>query len=191
MSWAEQTGRHVQSGGWTRWIFLSVGPLSVVAGIVVLVEPSISLRTLAVVTGIFLVVDGVIELISSLFEAGEGGGFRVFVAIVSVIGGVILIRHPFVGVVAIALLLGLWLIASGAFRLAWTIGERRARGWQVVVAVVEIIAGIVIVASPGIGVSTLAILVAISFILRGLALSAIGLFELAPHVASSGPVAAS
>jgi uncharacterized membrane protein HdeD (DUF308 family) len=45
---------------------------------------------------------------------------------------------------------------------------REHRGWNLLLAAFEVIAGIVIVSSPDIGVATLAVLVGISFIVRGL-----------------------
>jgi uncharacterized membrane protein HdeD (DUF308 family) len=71
-------------------------------------------------------------------------------------------------------LLGLWLIAAGVVRLASMIGEGDIRGWWLLVAVIEVAAGVVIVSSPRIAVSTLALLVGISFIVRGAAVATVG-----------------
>jgi uncharacterized membrane protein HdeD (DUF308 family) len=153
-----------------RWVSLILGALCLVAGVIVLLEPSSSLATLAVVTGIFLVVDGIFELMVAFMGGPAGRTLRVVLAIACVIIGIILIRHPTHSVVAIALLLGLWLIIAGAVRLATALAEPSRRLWNAGVAALEFIAGIVIVASPGIGVATLALLVGIAFILRGVAL---------------------
>ena len=51
---------------WGWWLLLVVGALSVVAGVIILFKPSDSLATLAVVAGIFVLVDGIMELIASL-----------------------------------------------------------------------------------------------------------------------------
>jgi len=114
--------------------------------------------------------------------------------VVSFVVGVVLIRHPIRGVVAIAMLLGLWLIVAGAVRLAWAMGESHRRGWRALLAVIEIAAGIVIVSSPAIGVATLALLVGISFIVRGVAVMGIAWFigdpAGDPRVAAHGPVTA-
>jgi uncharacterized membrane protein HdeD (DUF308 family) len=153
-----------------RWVSLVIGVVCLVAGVIVLLEPSSSLATLAVVTGIFLLVDGIFELVAVLVTAPGGRALRVVLSIACAIIGIILIRHPTHSVVAIALLLGLWLIIAGAVRLATALTERASRLWNAGVAALELIAGIVIVASPDIGVATLALLVGIAFILRGLAL---------------------
>ena len=159
----------------TLWPLVLVGILGIVAGIIVLAQPAISLATLAVVTGIFLLVDGIFETVEEIFDTNREGGFLgVILAVASVIVGVLLIRHPLHGVVALALLFGLWLIVAAMIRLATALAVERRRGWNLGVALVELVAGIVIVSTPSIGVRTLALLVGIAWIVRGLALVAIG-----------------
>lgn len=163
-------GTGLLPGRWARWVILIVGLLNLAAGIVVLAEPAISLVTLAVVAGILLVVDGIIETLAPLFGEPGARGFTVLIGVVSVVAGVLLIRHPALGVVLVALMFGLWLIAAGAIRLAWTLGEHPLAPGRLLLAALECIAGIVIVANPGIGVATLALFVGIALILRGVLL---------------------
>jgi uncharacterized membrane protein HdeD (DUF308 family) len=160
------------TGAW--WLFVLVGVLGVIAGIIVLVVPNDSLATLAVVSGIFLLVDGIFELVAALGRNVEHRGLLVIVAVLSVIAGVILVRHPFAAVVAFALLVGIWLIAIGITRLveAFTGPDRGV--WSVIVALLEVLAGIVIVAVPGIGLATLAVFIGLAFIIRGIAMIAAG-----------------
>jgi uncharacterized membrane protein HdeD (DUF308 family) len=194
MDWMEAAAQSGRGERLVRWILVVGGLLGVAAGIVVLAEPANSLATLAVVTGIFLVLDGITAMAASLFEHVERRHLGVLAAVISVLIGVILIRHPIHGVVAIGFLLGLWLIAAGVVRLASMVGEGHIRGWWLLVAVIEVAAGVVIVSSPRIAVSTLALLVGISFIVRGATMAAVGWLmvessdEGAP--ASGGPVAA-
>ena len=152
---------------WAWVLLLVAGLLGIVAGIIVLAEPAISLETLAVLAGVFLLVDAIFEIVGAIAGATPNRGMLALLGVLSAIVGVLLIRHPISGVVAIALLLGLWLITIGVVRLmsAFDISENRV--WNVLLAVFEVIAGIVIVSSPDIGVATLALLVGISFIVRG------------------------
>jgi uncharacterized membrane protein HdeD (DUF308 family) len=160
---------------WTGlwWLLLFVGILSVAAGIIVLVEPDISLATLSVVVGIFLLLDGIFEIAASISGRSENRGLVALIGVLSLIAGVILVRHPIAGVVAAALLIGIWLIAVGIVRFTTAFDRAGNRLWQIVLGLLETIAGIVIVASPDIGVATLAILVGIAFILRGLGMTAL------------------
>jgi uncharacterized membrane protein HdeD (DUF308 family) len=155
------------------WLLLVTGVLSIVVGIIVLVQPGISLATLAVITGIFFLADGIIEIARAAIGDTANRALLGILGVVSAIAGVILIRHPTSAVVAIALLLGLWLITVGIVRFMRALDDRERRTLTMVVAAIEVIAGIVIVSSPDIGVKTLAVVVAISFILRGLVLCGI------------------
>lgn len=77
-----------------RWLLLAVGLFSLVAGIIVLAKPSISLATMAVVAGVFLFLDGIGELIVGLFGSSDRRVLTVTVAVASAVVGVLLVRHP-------------------------------------------------------------------------------------------------
>jgi uncharacterized membrane protein HdeD (DUF308 family) len=47
--------------------------------------------------------------------------------------GILLIRHPIHGVLAIALLVGIWLVAIGVLRLVWALALQH-RLWSIAVA---------------------------------------------------------
>lgn len=160
------------AGVW--WLVLLFGLVGVAAGVIVLAQPGIGLATLAVVSGVFLLVDGVFEVVFS-FGAVANRGLVALLGVLSVITGVILVRHPIAGVVAVALLLGIWLITFGIVRLIEASGYEQHRGRRMLVAVLEVAAGIVIVSIPGIGVATLAVLIGVTFILRGLGMCIVAL----------------
>ena len=62
----------------------------------------------------------------------------------------------------------------GVIRFVTAFDEYRHRGWHALAGALELIAGIVIVANPNIGYTTLAILVGIGFIVNGIGLTALG-----------------
>ncbi len=154
------------------WLLALVGLLSVIAGVVVLVEPARSLLTLTIVAGIFVLVDSGLEVIYAIVT--RGGFAPALLGVLGVVLGILLVRYPIHSVIWVALLLGIWLLALGVQRLAVALGTDR-RTWSIVVAVFEILAGIVIVSSPHIGVRTLAVIVALSFILNGVGMAIFGL----------------
>jgi len=158
--------------GW--WLVALVGALSLVVGIVVLFKPGDSLATLAVITGIFLLVDGILELIASIFGGTQSRGLVAILGVITAIVGVLLIRHPVQGVTFVALLLGLWLITIGVIRIVEAFEVVAHRGWGVFAGVIELVAGIVIVSNPHIGYTTLAILVGIGFIINGAGMLGLG-----------------
>lgn len=158
--------------GW--WLLLLVGLLSIVVGVIFLFKPGNSLAALAVIAGIFLLIDGIAELASSFMRSTPNRGIAALFGVLAAIVGVLLIRHPIGGVTVVALLIGLWLIAIGVIRFATAFEEYQHRGWHALAGALELIAGIVIVANSNIGYATLAILVGIGFILNGIGLTVLG-----------------
>lgn len=167
---ASDEGAVQTSRGW--WLFVLAGVLSVIAGGILVAKPSHSLATLAVIFGIFILVDGIFELVAS-FGAEENRALAAILGLLAIVIGIILIRHPTHAVNAIGLLIGIWLVAAGVLRLVRAI----ATGFHVlrlVIALLEIAVGVVIVAQPHIGYSTLAIIVGIWLIINGLAMIGLG-----------------
>jgi uncharacterized membrane protein HdeD (DUF308 family) len=160
------------TGGW--WLVLLVGLLSIAVGITVLFKPGDSLATLAVLIGIFILLDGILELAASLMHGTQNRGTVALLGALTSIVGVLLIRHPVAGVAFVALLIGIWLIVVGVIRFVAAFEMLEHRGWNMIAGLVELIAGIVIVANPNIGYATLAVLVGISFIVNGMGMSAFG-----------------
>lgn len=158
---------------WAWWLFMLLGLLGIAAGVIVLAKPGDSLATLAVVAGIFVLVDGILDLAASFGRRTDNRGLVAVMGVLDIVIGVLLIRHPIGGVLAIALLIGIWLIAVGLVRLVGAF-EREQRVWNIVLALLELAAGIVIVSSPPIGFATLALLVGISLIANGVATFALG-----------------
>jgi uncharacterized membrane protein HdeD (DUF308 family) len=160
---------------WAWWVLLLVGVLSVVAGIILVFKPSHSLTTLAVIFGIFLLIDGIGELIASFGRTVENRGLAAIIGVLGIVFGILLIRHPSGAVTAIGLLIGIWMVAAGIVRLVRSllVGTRPVLG--VVVALLEVIVGIVIVSDPHIGYATLAVLIGIWLILSGIGTIGLGI----------------
>jgi uncharacterized membrane protein HdeD (DUF308 family) len=148
------------------WVILALGIASLVAGIILVLRPSHSLATLAVIFGIFLLLDGILALVRS-FGPGENRALAAIVGVLGIVIGIALIRHPVHGVSAIGLLIGIWLVAAGVIRLVTAIAERRRLLLQIIIALLEVVVGIVIVSDPHIGYTALAIIVGIWLIING------------------------
>lgn len=150
-----------------------LGVLSVVAGVIFVAQPSNSLTTLAVVFGIFLLLDGITAIVSS-FGRDQGAALLAIIGVLGIIVGIILIRHPTHAVNLIGLIIGIWLVAAGVARLIAAVRERHRLILGLVLAALEICIGIAVVSNPHIGYATLAILVGIWLILNGVGLILVG-----------------
>jgi uncharacterized membrane protein HdeD (DUF308 family) len=127
-----------------------------------------------VITGIFLLVDGICELVAGLNHGQANCGLVAVLGLVIAIVGVLLIRHPVGSVTAVAILIGIRLIAAGVMRCVAAFEESEHRWWTVALGAIEAIAGIVIIANPTIGYATLAVVTGIAFIALGIGLFAVG-----------------
>jgi uncharacterized membrane protein HdeD (DUF308 family) len=157
------------------WLVVTLGVLSAVAGGIVIAKPSNSLKALAVVVGIFLLLDGIAEFVLAFDSRTSNRGLVALLGLLDLVVGILLIRHPLGGVKAVALLLAIWLIAAGVVRLVIAFDTHGNRLGRFVVAAIEIVFGIVIVANPNIGYATLAVLIGLAFIINGLGLIAFGI----------------
>jgi uncharacterized membrane protein HdeD (DUF308 family) len=146
-----------------------VGLASVVAGGILIAKPSHSLATLAVVVGIFFLLDGIVELAASLGHSVENRGLAAIVGVLGVIVGIVLVRHPTHAVAAIGLLIGIWLVAAGVIRMIRAIALGGHVVLRVFIALVEIAVGIAVISDPHIGYATLAVLIGIWLIVNGIA----------------------
>ena len=155
---AQEDVRVARIGGW--WLLLLVGLLSIAVGITILFKPGDSLATLAVIVGIFVLIDGVLELAASHMHGTQNRGVVALLGALTAIVGVLLIRHPCRKVI-VALLIGIWLIAVGVIRFVAAFDASDHGTENMIAGLVELIAGIVIVSNPNIGYATLAVLVGI------------------------------
>ncbi len=168
------------------WLLVLIGLVGIAAGVIVLLKPEDSLSTLAVVAGIFVLVSGIFDIAISFSSRTPNRGLAAIVGVLSAVVGVLLIRHPIGGVLFVALLIGIWLIAVGVVRLVEAFDDEH-KLWSIVISLIEIAAGVVIVATPPIGFATLALLTGIAFIVYGVAVFALGWMMHSVHRDAAGP----
>ena len=156
------------------WLIALFGVVVAGVGIFFVVSPHETLSTFTVIAGIFLLVDGVIALLASIFGRGEGRGLAAIIGLVSVLAGLVLIKRPFDTLVVFTLIIGLWFVIAGIARVVEAFGEREGRGGNLAVGALDLVAGIVILAWPDLSLSTFAVILGIVLILRGILLIAAG-----------------
>ncbi|MFZ0217357.1 MAG: HdeD family acid-resistance protein [Candidatus Dormiibacterota bacterium] len=135
--------------GWT----LAFGVLTAIAGVLVVVWPGETLLIAAIIFGLQLIISAVFGLISAFAAPTEHAWARVLtalVALLSLIVGVYLLRHPVLAIVLIGVLLGIYWIASGFIQLFVAISHREqpARWLVALTGALSLIAGIIVVADP-------------------------------------------
>ena len=121
------------------WVFVLFGLVTLGVGVFVVVSPHETLSTFTVIAGVL-----------------------------SALAGLVLIKKPFDTLVVFTLIVGAWFVVAGIVRFVSALASPEGRSGNIVIAILDIIAGIVILAWPDLGLATVAVIIGIVLILRGL-----------------------
>ena len=158
-----------RSWGWV----LAFGIVTLVAGCLVLAWPGETLLVLAVVLGIELIVFGIFQFVAALGVGDEvSGGTRVLLAllgVLSIIIGLWAVRHALVTLVALAVFLGIFWVVSGTVQLFTAFSRSTPdRGWSAFMGILSILAGIIVLAWPGLTLLTLSVILGVWLVVLGI-----------------------
>jgi uncharacterized membrane protein HdeD (DUF308 family) len=158
-------------GGHWGWP-LACGILTTAAGIAAVVWPGITLLAAAIVFGVQLIAAGIYRLVAAFASTDATVATRVLLAllgVLSLIVGLYAVRHVLLTIVALGLLLGIFWVANGVIELFTAISHRSmaGRGWRVVMGTLSVIAGVILLAIPGISLLTLVVLLSAWLIIFG------------------------
>ncbi|HME01432.1 MAG TPA: DUF308 domain-containing protein [Solirubrobacteraceae bacterium] len=150
------------------WLVMLLGVAVLGVGVFFVGSPHETLSTFTVIAGILLLVDGVVAIVASIAGRGEGRGMLAMIGALSAIAGLVLIKKPFGTLVVFILIFGVWLIVAGVVRFVAAFGEPEGRAGNIAIAIFDVIAGIVILSWPAPSLATLAVIIGIVLIFRGI-----------------------
>ena len=162
-----------RSGG----VIVAVGVISIVAGVLAIVYPDVTLLALALIAGINLLLLGALGLVEAI-TADDDGGARVLsgvLGLLGVIAGLVVMRRPGESLLAIILILGVWFVVSGVVDAIRALVVPGDRAFRLLVAVFDLVLGGLILALPDVSLKTMALLAGIAFIVRGVFAIVVGL----------------
>jgi uncharacterized membrane protein HdeD (DUF308 family) len=121
-----------ESGG-SRALLALLGVLSFIVGLYALRNVLVTIAALALLLGIFWIVNGAVETFAALSHRGmQGRGWTIFMGLLSVVAGVAVLVYPGISLATLAVVLGFWLLVYGimeivlAFRLR-SVGQEATR----------------------------------------------------------------
>ncbi|HEY7068555.1 MAG TPA: DUF308 domain-containing protein [Acidimicrobiales bacterium] len=115
------------AGRYRNVLGLVAGAVLILAGLAALVWPDITLWALAVVTGIGMIVSGVVRIMGALSLRLEGWGWLLFGGAISVLIGVLALFWPGATILVLAILLGLRLVVFGISEVMFGLSLHAAR----------------------------------------------------------------
>lgn len=147
------------------WLTLLRGLLWIAFGVIVFLQPLISLLTLALLFGAFALVDGVVATVNAVRGRREHENWwLLLLAGLTGIGiGIITYANP--GITALALLfyIAIWAIGTGLLEIAAAIRLRKeihGEFWMILAGILSVAFGAILIARPGPGAVAVAWLIA-------------------------------
>ncbi len=153
--------------------FLIQAALLIVAGLFAIVYPLMSSLALTWFLGWILIVGGLVQAIS-LIAAGRVPHFwlQLFSAAVSLVTGILFIRHTGVAVTTLAILLVVFFLVEGIAKVIMALSVRPMPnwGWLLVSGLIGIGLAIFLIANPLLSLVALGIFIGIQFLSEGIAI---------------------
>ncbi len=154
-----------------RWLtFLVMGTFLILLGILALSSGFITTITAVVFLGLLLAASGIIQIIHSLVTPDWKGFFtQMLVGILSTVTGWLMVTRPAVGAVSITLILAVFFIAAGLFKIATALMvEVEQWGWLLFNGLITLALGVMIfVQWPAASYWIIGLFIAIDLIFSG------------------------
>ncbi len=157
-----------KSWGWV----LFFGIVTLILGVLVVLRPKDTIYAFAILLGIWLFVAGLFRIVMAIADREDTNGTRWLMAVLgllSVIIGILFLRHTEETVTTLAFLIGLFWVVGGIieFFTAYSDHGSPARGFRIVMGVLAFAAGVVTLVWPHLTLGVLAVIMGIWLILYG------------------------
>ena len=177
----------ILAGNW--WAAAIRGVSAIVLGILAVILPHLTLLGLVIIFALYCLVDGIFAIILAIRGARkhERWGWLAFSGIVSLITAGLALFYPYVTILVLVILFAAWALISGAATIAAGAKLSRSHGrwWLIAAGVIAIVAGLLMVFLPTIGMLTLIYLVGFQCLFAGITWLALAFRLRARHVAAS------
>lgn len=175
------------------WLYLVLGIVMVILGMVALSAPFITAIGVMAVLGLVLIVGGILHAVHAFgFHGQRNVVLGLVVAVLYIIAGFILLRSPLSGVVALTFLLAIFFFAEGIFKIAQS-AQTQYRvlgswGWYLFSGIVSLILAVLIAAGwPASSLWAIGLLLGVDLIVTGFSIIAFGITIHGAHVAPTQP----
>ena len=157
------------------WMYLIIGVLAFILGVFMLTNPAITYEMMTLLLGLALVVFGIIELIVGLFSRNffVSRAAVIIGAILNIVLGALLAANPGIAAITLPLILGMWMLYQSFMMISYAgdLKGFKVKGYGLTLfcGIVLLVLAVLILLRPvTIGMMTVAIYIALSFIIYGL-----------------------
>lgn len=161
----------------SRGTAIGFGVLVALAGVVLLVWPGATTLVLVTWLGLAILAYGIYELVTAFTGAGDRSRlWSGVIGVIAIIGGLAVFLTPLVSTVTVGLVIGWYWLIGGIFGIVGAIVEPGNRVIRLLVALLSVVAGIVVIAQPGLALVTLVWFSGLWMLVAGLVMIAAALF---------------
>lgn len=156
-----------------KWAYVLISVAWIALGIAVIIKPALSAVVLSYLLGSVIVMFGIVKLVGyfsrDLFRLAFQFDFAL--GIFSLMAGVLILAHPMNVMRTVPLIMGLFIITDGVFKMQTAIDARRfgLRGWWsiLLLAILSCIGGVLLLIDPFGGSLALMTVLGASMIVEG------------------------
>ena len=157
------------------WMYLIIGVLAFFLGVFMLTNPAITYEMMTLLLGLALVIFGVIEMIVGIFSRNifVSRAAVIIGAVLNIVLGVLLAANPGIAAITLPLILGMWMLYQSFMTISYAgdLKTFKIKGYGLTLfcGIVLLILAVLILLRPvAIGMMTVAIYIALSFIIYGI-----------------------
>lgn len=166
------------------WALVLRGVIAILFGVMAFVSPGAVMLSLALLFGVYLLVDGAIGLVSAMraWRADKRFWPLLAEALLNILMGVIALAFPAGAILAFVIVTAVWALLSGGFMLAAAFGLSLEHGrlWLAIGGLVSILWGVLLILTPMMGAVVLTWWLGAYAVVFGIMLVAVG-FKLRAH----------
>ena len=159
------------SANW--WLLLARGIAAVAFGVIALIWPGSALLALALLFGLYAFSDGTLAIFAAFARNAEGAAptwWLIVAGLLSMAAGIITFGWPGMTVAFLVVLMAVWAILAGLVQImgAFELRKELDNEWLLMIGgAFSIVAGLFVIAFPGIGALGLVTLIAIYALIFG------------------------
>ena len=154
-----------------RPLFIT-GALAIVLGLAAIIWPGITLSVIAVMWGIFAIVEA-ISAFSRVGSADKSGKFfYILSGIIGIIAGLAVIFQPLWGAATLTWVLGFWLMVRGIIEIiaAVRLPKDAPKAYLILAGILWLLAGLLVMINPGVAMISMIVWIGLLTIALGITL---------------------
>ena len=158
-----------QDNGKLKWSSLIMGTLLLIVAVIIFSYPVKNFYTLTWLIGLFILINGVIQLLFRRLRAlaGSGSGLIVVIGIIDIIFGLLVIFNVGASSTFFIFMFAAWFIVSSIIGLMTISKQSRLKGLSIIVNVLGLLLGIILLFNPMMGMILVSTMIAITFAILG------------------------